>query len=276
MSKDLRPIHEVNLKWRTWYKGVPPQRIKLEIPGWSGDKGWIDPQAWHCKPWIDGTTYGLELVYPFETECRVIAKNGVCEFIGDFSKEKEKNPVQFNHWEVPFSAFAPDHFGFTSSVDIQTEEGQGTMILPHPRYYTDRTGTVPCPVMGFLESDWWPKIFFVVFKAPLDNQEYIFRQGEPYASLLILPKKVKYNINQMTKEEETARASLDRHLQKNGRQIATERFVDSKKQPFDNKYKVLSSVARTQGIDVAKQQMANPAKRYKIAKRLFIKKRVDP
>ena len=26
-----------SLKYRTWYKGVPPKPIKLEIPGWAGD-----------------------------------------------------------------------------------------------------------------------------------------------------------------------------------------------------------------------------------------------
>lgn len=272
MPKDLRPTHEINLKYRTWYRGIAPARTRLDIPGWSGSKGWVDPQPWHCKPWVDGTTYGLELVYPFETECIVRAKDGICEFIGDFSKEKETYPVQFKNWEVPFSAFAPDHFGFTSSVDIQTEEGYGTMIVPHPRFYTDRTGTVPCAVMGLLESDWWPKIFFVVFKAPLNGQEYVFRHGEPYASLLILPKKVKYNINPMTKAEEAARAALDQHLQKNGRYIATQKFIDSKNQPFDNKYKVLSSIARLQGDEEVKRHILNPSKKYHLKQKLFVKK----
>jgi hypothetical protein len=80
----------------------------------------------------------------------------------------------------------------------------------------------------------------------------------------------------MTKAEETVRATIDQHLQKHGKYIASQRFVDSKNQPFDNKYKVLSNIARTQGINAANQHMINPAKRYKIAKRLVIKKKVGP
>jgi hypothetical protein len=240
----------INIKYRTWYKAeqYPPRKIKLEIPGWGGETGWKDAAPWHCLPWLQGSAYGCELLYPFKSECRVRAVDGECEFIGDFSEEKEECPVAFNSWDKPFSSFAPNHFGFTSSVDIQTEEGMGTMILPHPRYYTDRTGTVPCPVMGFLESDWWPKIFFIVFKSPLNGQEYVFRQGEPYATLLFLPKDPKYNIKPMTALESQERITLDQHIQSNSQYIATKKFYDSKKQPFDNKYKVLSRVARKDGI----------------------------
>jgi hypothetical protein len=214
-----------------------------------------------CKPWVDGSTYGLELVYPFDTECRVRAVNGECEFVGDFAAEKAAQPDRFSQWDVPFSSFAPNHFGFTSSVDLKTADGFGTMILPHPRFYADRTGTVPCPVMGFLESDWWPRIFFVVFKAPLDGQEYVFRKGEPYATLLVLPKTPRYAIRKMTPAEELARIEQDNALRNNSRAIATRRFVDDRGQPFDNKYKVLAGIARREGVAAATQAMACPRQR---------------
>src|SRR6185436_6341020 len=66
--------NDIYLKYRTWFKGTPPRQIKLEVPGWSGDKNWDVGQAWHCKPYNDGSTYGLELLYPFDTECTVSTK----------------------------------------------------------------------------------------------------------------------------------------------------------------------------------------------------------
>ena len=65
----------IDVRWRTNHKGIPPRPIKLEIPGWSGrdlrhDDG-ATPQPWHCPPFVDGSTYGLELVYPFDAECAV-------------------------------------------------------------------------------------------------------------------------------------------------------------------------------------------------------------
>ncbi len=271
---DANKIKDTIIRYRLWYKGVPPRRIKLQTE-WAGSQHDVDASPIMCKPYVDGSTYGCELVYPFRTECRVRATNGVCEFIGDFSKEKEEMPIAFDKWDVPFLSFAPNHFGFTSSVDIKTEEGYGTMILPHPRYYTDRTGTVPLPVMGMLESDWWPRIFFVVFKAPLDGQEYIFRQGEPYAALLFLPKTVKYDIKKMTNTEINERALLDSNLAHNARYIATKRFIDSKNQPFDNKYKELSRIARTEGCDEVKKAIVRPETRrdqFKVNRKMIWKK----
>ena len=41
---------------------------------------------------------------------------------------------------------------------------------PHPRFYTDTTGTVPIAVPALLRTEWWPMISFIVFKAPTKGQ----------------------------------------------------------------------------------------------------------
>lgn len=240
----------VNIKYRTWNKGIPPRPIKLEIPGWAGQKHWNSGQPHHCKPFIDGATYGLELIYPYDTEVTVIAQDGVSEFLCN-SKEEWKDS------QFPFQNFAPNHFGFTSSLDIQTEEGIGTMILPHPRYYTDMKGDVPLPVHGLIESDWWPKIFFLAFRAPLNNQKYIFRQGEGFAHLIFVPKEVEYNIHKMTSEEEKQRKLAEQTLSKYGQKIATRVWKDEDGQAFDNKYKVLSGLAKKKGAQFVAEALNN-------------------
>lgn len=257
-------MHQI--KYRSWFKGIPPKKIKLQVPGWAGENHHHSGQAWHCKPFIDGSVYGLELIYPFKTEVVVKTVNGELIFEDDFTEER--NEAKHN-WVRPFSHFAPHHFGFTSSLDIKTEPGFGIMILPHPRVYTDRTGTVPMPVAGFIESDWWARIFFVVFKSPLEGQKYVFRYGEPYAQILVLPKEVKYDIKKMTPEEENQRALQEKLITDNVKTIATNIWQTDAGETFDNKYKVLSKMAK-EG-EITPEMLLPPKKKPKrITEKLLI------
>lgn len=223
------------VRYRTYYKGIPPRPTKLEVPGWAGEKHWKSGQPWHCKPFIDAVTYGLELLYPFDKEVRVTAKNGESKF---------EYEGEWTEQSFPFMNFAPNHFGFTSSLDIKTEKGFGTMILPHPRLFTDMTGTVPLPVQGMLESDWWPKIFFIAFKAPVEGQEYVFRKDEGIAQFIFLPKNIEYDLAPMTEQEANQRANCEAFLTKYEKNISTRTWNDGSNNVFDNKYKVLSNYAK--------------------------------
>ena len=221
------------------------------------------------------------MVYPFDTEVTVTTKDGKLEFVGDFTEEKKDAPKQ--DWERPFSAFAPNHFGFTSSLDIKTDPGYGTMILPHPRYYTDRIGTVPLVVGGMIESDFWPRVFFIVFKSPLEGQSYIFRKGEGYAQLLFVPKSVKYNINPMTPEESKERYDMEQILSDHPKSVSTNTWKTVSGDSFDNKYKVLSAIAKQSGAsgvydylrDIKNEQSVNQELRKDNARRKFPRRLIN-
>lgn len=242
----------MDIKYRTYSKGVPPRKVKLDLPGWAGNKVDNVGQPFQCKPWVDAATYGLELIYPFDTEVEITSKNGISEF--HYSNNEEWKEFKFPEG-IPFQNFTPNHFGFTSSMDIQTPEGYGTMILPHPRYYTDTTGTVPLPAQGFLESDWWPKVFFIAFKAPLEGQRYVFRKGEGIAQFIFVPKEPNYNVVKMTSEEENHRSLMDKIISRFGSQIATKNWKDDNGLIFDNKYKVLSSICKKEGVSGVEQRL---------------------
>lgn len=238
---------EIEVLYRTWFNGKPPKPIRLEIPGWAGDSRGHDngdrPQPWHCQPFVDGSTYGLEIIYPFKAECHVHRIDGELVFEGDFSNEGA--PPNFP--KVPFSAFAPGHFGCTSALDIKPPPGYCLRIEPHPRFYTDETGTVPIAVAGHIQ-EWWSRIFFIAFKSPPEGGTHIFRSGEPMAQVILVPYKVKYDIKEMSKEEADKRNRREDILSKCGHsQVAKHPWKDYKGHQFDDKYKVLSSAFAKSG-----------------------------
>lgn len=266
---------KLEVKYRTWYKGVPPRPIKLQIPGWSGEKGHSDgdqPQPWHCPPFVEGATYGLELIYPFDMECRIKMNNDQIQFEGDFSKEEKECGVK-----MPFMNFAPHHFGFTSSLDIKPPPGYIIRLEPHPRFYTDTTDTVPCCVAGHLQSEWWPKFFFVVFKSPRPGQTLIFRKGEPYGQILILPSKVEYSIEEMTPEEKFERHARDGKINKYGKEISQHSWKDHKDQHFNDKYKILKRIFSNEGeVDSFLNKITDKQNKLKASARKMLRRVIRP
>jgi len=166
-------------------------------------------------------------------------------FAGDFREENKGCP---DTPLPPFMSFAPGHFGMTSSLDIKVPLGYVLRTEPHPRYYTDTTNTVPCCLPGHIQGEWWPKIFFVVFKNPMPGQTIIFRKDEPYGQLLIIPKKVSYDISAMTDVEATERNVLNDKLTKYAKRFVKNNWYDHKGHNFDDKYKILSSIFAKSGL----------------------------
>jgi hypothetical protein len=254
-------MKKLELRYRTWYKGIAPRPVKLQVPGWAGDStdkcDGARPQPWHCTPFVEGSTYGLEMVYPFDTECRVVNDGGSIRFDGDFSAEAVPN-IQF----PPFMTFAPGHYGYTSALDICPPPGYVLRIEPHPRFYTDATGECPVPVAGHLQGEWWPRIFFIAFKSPRPGEAHVFRKGEPYASMLVLPRKVSYDIREMTNDEKRERARLEAAISNYAGEIATSRFKDHTGAVFDNKYKILRGAFEAGGVGGVNELLNNAAKKY--------------
>lgn len=270
-------MEKISLKYRSWYKGVVPKPIKLQIPGWSGDHhshaNGDTPQPWHCPPFVDGATYGLELIYPFDTEARISLIDGKLNIEGDFSKETEECGVEL----PPFKTFAPHHFGMTSSLDICVPENYVLRTEPHPRFYTDTSNTVPCCLPAHIQTSWWPKIFFVVFKYPIEGQTIIFRKNEPYAQILIVPKKVSYQIREMTIEEMNERNITDNKLSLYARNFTQNEWKDNTGQHFNDKYKVLSSIANKYGSksvsEFVNKLSEKVSKNIKINRKIFFKRK---
>lgn len=281
MRHTTKMSESIRVKYRSWHNATPPKPIKLSIPGWSGcdhtHKTGSKAQPWHCQPFVDGSIYGLELTYPFSTECHAVMRDGKMCFEGDFTIENEITKPQ-GVTLPPFACFADGHFGMTSCLDIEVPDAQVLRLESHPRFYTDTTGTVPCVVPGHLQTSWWPKIFFVVFKNPAEGQRYIFRSNEPYAQVLIIPKKVSYDIEKMTDKEVYHRGYLDGAIADNARSIAGQTWHSEGGHQFDDKYKKLSTVAAKNGCPyVGKHiEIVKSKPRGNIRRKLLKGKNEDP
>jgi hypothetical protein len=253
----------IELGYRAWNAAQPPRRIKLAIPGWAGDdvpaRDGARAQPWHCRPFVDAASYGIELVYGFETECRVSrADDGSVRFDGDFSAEIERARAAGTELTPPFGVFAPHHYGMSAALDVLPPPGHVLRVEPHPRFFTDTTGTVPAAVPGHIER-FWPRMFFVVFKAPAPGETHVFRTGEPFAQLLVVPAQATYALAEMPPEQAEDRKTQDRQMTSLGFLLAKHLWQAENGLWFDDKYKQLLRIFRAGGMDAVREHLRQVA-----------------
>src|SRR5260370_33251312 len=173
------------VKMRYIEPGLQPRRTKMEIPGWAGDRepradGSME-QVWHCMPFTEGAQYGIEIFYPYSNELRVTTRDGKLILDGDFGPQPESGV----NWP-PFRNFGDKFYTHQILLDINPGEGLAIRTEPHPRFYSDTTDTVPIAVPALVRN-WWPMLFFVVFKSPREGGTHIFSPGEPMMQVIVVP-----------------------------------------------------------------------------------------
>ena len=166
-------LHQI--KFRVTDPRLRPRRTKLEIPGWSGDPApranGSQEYAWHCAPFSEAATYGVEIFYPYDNELRVSVKDGEPQFDGDFGPP----PDDGRQWP-PFRTFGRLYYTYQLLLDLKVPPDFAIKVETHPRYYTDPTDTTPLAVPALIRN-WWPMMFFMVFKSPPGGRVHDFSQG---------------------------------------------------------------------------------------------------
>ena len=159
---------KLEIKYRLEGKALPPRPVRISLPGWGGSpemkkENGSQPQPWHCPLHVEGATHGLELIYEYDTEVRIVNNNGNVMVVRDREAEPGGGPGPNFSLSVPRP---PQNYLFNTSLDIQAPPGYVLRTQPHPRFFADFTGTAPVALYGHVHSEWWPKQLFIVFKIP--------------------------------------------------------------------------------------------------------------
>ncbi len=199
------------VKYRLFEPRLQPRRTKLEMPGWAGEpeprRDGSHEHVWHCMPFTEGAQYGIELFYPFDDELRVSRRDGQLIFDGDFGPAPDGDL----QWP-PFHAFGENYYTYQILIDLKVADGMAVRSEPHPRFYTDPNDDVPLAVPALLRTSWWPMISFVVFKAPPEGRTHVFRPGEPFMQMLVLPAEPQFELVEMDFEEAAEREMRGRRI----------------------------------------------------------------
>lgn len=225
------------VKYRSDRPNLRPRRTRLEVPGWAGQP---DPRAdgsheypWHCIPFSEAARAGLELTYPFEAALRVTTVDGMPAFETD---AQDKPPMR---------AFGREYYTFQLLLDLKPEAGFAIKVETHPRFYTDTTGTVPIAVPAMIRA-WWPMIYFVVFKSPPKGQAHIFRPGEPFLQVTIVPEDEKIDLIEMTEEEAAERELQSRRIYASRSTLSADtQWTSSTNTVFDGTYRKIFGAAKS-------------------------------
>src|SRR5262249_28955176 len=125
-------------------------------------------------------------------------------------------------------------------------QGFAIRTEPHPRFYADATGTVPIAVPALIRN-WWPMLFFCVFKSPAEGQTHIFRPGEPFAQVIVIPEEADLELQPMTEEEAPEREVQSRRIYANRPKLAGDtEWLSTTDTVFDGTYRHLHRAAKTQ------------------------------
>ncbi|HEY2136564.1 MAG TPA: hypothetical protein VGH49_11780 [Xanthobacteraceae bacterium] len=231
------------IKYRYFEPKLAPRRTKLEIPGWAGKpeprKDGSHEHVWHCIPFSEGAQYGIELFYPFDFELRVTTRDGKLVFEGDIGPD----PGTGIQWP-PFRTFGEKFYTYQILLDLKVEDGMAIRTEPHPRFYTDPTDSVPIAVPALLRR-WWPMMNFMVFKSPPEGRTHIFRPGEPFAQIIVIPAESEFQLVQQTEEEAAERELQSRRIHASRDTLSADtHWVSSTSTVFDGTYRHIHRAAK--------------------------------
>jgi hypothetical protein len=229
----------LTVKYRSFHANLIPRRTKLDVPGWAGQP---EPRTdgsheypWHCIPFAEAARSGIELTYPHDSEMHVSMHNGSAYF--------ETKPADAPR--PPFRTFGKEYYTYQVSLDLKVEPGFAIKMETHPRFYTDTTGTVPIAVPAMVRH-WWPMIYFVVFKTPSQGQTHIFRPGEPFMQLTIIPADTKFELVPMPAEEAAERELQSERIYASRSTLSADtRWTSSTKTIFDGTYRRIFGAAKS-------------------------------
>ncbi len=90
-------------------------------------------------------------------------------------------------------------------------------------------------------------LFFVVFKSPAEGRQHIFRPGEPFAQVLVIPEEAHFDVVEMSPEEAAERELQARRIHASrDRLVEGSRWQSRTDTVFDGVYRFMLRAAKAQ------------------------------
>ncbi|HNB54057.1 MAG TPA: DUF6065 family protein, partial [Anaerolineales bacterium] len=153
----------------------------------------VPPQVvpFQCKPWLDGQAVGWTLFYGYVTPIGILGVGeGKIEVENLFQLTRETNQ------ERVVDQFARGHFGIGTGYTLRTPPGFVSLILPP---------STPPPgletVSGVIETDWYPRSLFLVFRTPEKGVRLSLDYKMELARVVVIPRMDGQKAEAMSPEE---------------------------------------------------------------------------
>lgn len=151
------------------------------------------PVPFHCKPWVDGQTIGWVISYGYLTAVTLTSQAGQLIVHGGAQLAAETNQPRI------VAQFAEGHLGIGTGYTLQTPPGFVSLILPavHPPEGLEALTAV-------VETDWYPRQLFLVFRLPAEGQTIALDHGAELARVVVIPRQAAWEAVPLTEAELTA------------------------------------------------------------------------
>jgi hypothetical protein len=100
-------------------------------------------------------------------------------------------------------------------------------------------------VPALIRTEWWPMMFFCIFRAPPRGVTHIFRKDEPFISLIAVPAEPELDLQPMTEAEAAERELRARRLAASRDGLAEgSRWLSATDTIFDGTYRHMLRAAK--------------------------------
>lgn len=132
----------------------------------------------HCKPWLDGQSIGWTLFYGYLTPVVISGReDGRIDVANGEQLAAETGQARI------IDQFARGHFGLGSGYSLKSPPGLVSLLIPAAQ---------PPPnlelVTGVVETDWYPRQLFLVYRVPAAGRQIELDHGMPIARVVMVPR----------------------------------------------------------------------------------------
>ena len=197
------------------------------------------PQPWQFKQFQDATTYGVELLWPYEDTV--------------VSRAKKTRPVLEHYVRL-----TPNIFGIVFPGFLQVPENHNLLIFPHHTHSISEDAP-PKPITHMVEFDWWPLSPQVMFEVPKKPKR--FHKDKPFAQAIAVPRQ-EYTVKEMDYAEREQRVSACQYLKEHSDEFCTRKIANDQFADQDNVYERLTQMQRRSELPIEiKDQQRRPKSR---------------